>query len=154
MYVVLNEHGQLYTMMYESERVTWWFRDFDEGGENQSCCIFHSNRICGDAASQFHFYSWHNTCPFFPPLQHLLWNVAVWNRSIKATKECNCNSCGWVAFLAYHAFYDEVLVVHSVKWISRVCSLCQFSLRVNLCSMASVLILLCIQCLIVVVKCW
>ena len=154
MYVVLNVHGQLYTMMYESERVTWWFRDFDEGGEYQSCCILPFNCICGVIAFQFHFYPCDYMCPLFPLLQHLLWNVAVWNRSIKATKECNCNSCGWVAFLAYHAFYDEVLVVHSVKWIARVCSLCQFSLRVNLCSMTSVLILLCIQCLIVVVKCW
>ena len=55
--------------------------------------------------------------------------------------------------MIYRAFTDEAPVVHSVKWIARVCSLCQFSLRMNLCSMTSVLILLCIQCLIVVVKC-
>lgn len=68
-------------------------------------------------------------------------------------KECNCNSCRWVAFLTYRAFYDEVLVVHSVKRIARVCSLCQFSLRVNLCSMTSVLILWYMHRLLIVMEC-
>ena len=153
MYVLVNVHGQLYAMMNESERVTWWFRDFDEGGENQSCCILHSNRICGGVASQFHFYPCDYTCPLFLPLLHLLWNVAVWNRSIKATKECNRNSCRWVAFLTLHAFIDEALVVHNVKWIARICSLCPFSLRVNLCSMTSVLILWCMHWLPIVMEC-
>ena len=153
MYVILNVHKELYTMMSESERVTWWFRDFDEWGENQSCCILPSNPICGGIASQFHFYSWHHTCPMFPLLQHLLWNVTGWSRSIKATKKCNCNSCGWVAFLTYRAFCDEVFMVHSVKWIVRVCSLWQFSLRVNLCSMTSVLILWYIHWHLIVVEC-
>lgn len=154
MYVLVNVHGWLYAMMTESERVTWWFRDFDEGGENQSCCIMPSNRIYGGVASQFHLYPCDYTCPLFPLLQHLLWNVAAWNRRINAMKECNCNSCGWVAFMTYRAFYDEVLVVHSVKWITRICSLCQFSLRVNLCSMTSVLILWYINCLLIRVECW
>ena len=92
-----------------------WFRDFDEGGENQSCCILPSNRICGVVVSQFHFYPCDYTCHLFPLLQRILCSVAVWNRSINAMKECNCNLCEWVAFLAYHAFYDEVLVVHSVN---------------------------------------
>ena len=115
MYVVPNVHGQLYTMMYESERVTWWFRDFVEWGENQSCCILPSNRICGVVAFQFHFYPCDYICPLFPLLQHLLWNAAVWNGSMIPMKECNCNSCGWVAFMTYRAFCDEVLVVHSVN---------------------------------------
>ena len=153
MYVLVNVHGQLYAMINESERVTWWFRDFDKWGENQSCCILPSNRICGGIASQFHFYSWHYTYPFFPLLQHLLWTVVAWNRSINATKECNCHSCGWVPFLTYRVFYDEVFVVHSVKWITRICSLCQLSLRVNLCSMISVLFLWCIHWLLIVMEC-
>ena len=140
-------------MMTESERVTWWFRDFDEGGENRSCCILPSNCIYGVVAFQFHLYPCDYICPLFPLLQHLLWNAAVWNRSINATKECNCNSCEWVAFLAYHAFYDEVLVVHSVKWTARICSLCQFSLRVNLCSMTSVFILWYMHWLLIVMEC-
>ena len=61
--------------MTESERVTWWFRDFDEGGENQSCCILPSNRIYGGVASQFHFYPCDYMCPLFLPLLHLIWNV-------------------------------------------------------------------------------
>ena len=154
MYVVLNVHGQLYTMMTESERVTWWFRVFVEWGENQSCCIMPSNRIYGGVASQFHLYPCDYTCPLFPLLQHLLWNVAAWNRSMNVMKECNCNSCGWVAFMTYRAFYNEVLVVRNVKWIARVCSLCQFSLRVNLCTMTSVLILWYINCLLIRVECW
>ena len=68
MYVLMNVHGWLYTMMTESERVTWWFRDFGEWGENQSFCILHSNRICGVVAFQFHFYPCDYTCPLFPLL--------------------------------------------------------------------------------------
>ena len=153
MYVVPNVHGQLYTMMYESERVTWWFRDFVEWGENQSCCILPSNRICGVVVSQFHLYPCDYTCPLFPLLQRILWNAAAWNRSVVALKECICNSCGWVAFLTDRAFYDEVLLIHSVKWIARVCSLCQFSMRVNLCSMTSVFILWCMHRLLIVMEC-
>ena len=149
----MNTYGQLYAMMNESERVTWWFRDFVEWGENQSCCILPSNRICGVVAFQFHFYPCDYTCPLFLSLLNILWNTAAWNRSIIALRECNCNSCGWVAFMTYRAFYDEVLVVHSVKWIARICSLCQFSLRVNLCSMASVLILWYMYWLLIVMEC-
>ena len=139
--------------------IQWWMNlkkwpdDFVEWGENQSCCIMPSSRIYGVVVSQFHLYPCDSTCSLFPLLQHLLWNAAVWNRSINATKERNCNSCEWVAFLAYHAFYDEALVVHSVKWIARVCSLCQFSLRVNLCSMTSVLILWYMHRLLIVMEC-
>ena len=68
MYVLVNVYGWLYVMMTESERVTRWFRDFDEGGENQSCCILPSNCICGGVAFQFHFYPCDYTCPLFPRL--------------------------------------------------------------------------------------
>ena len=153
MYVLVNVHGQLYTVMNESERVTWWFWDFVEGGENQSCCILHSNRIYGGVDSQFHFYPCDYTCHLFPLLQRIPCGVTEWNRSINGLKECDCNSCGWVAFLAYPAFYDEVLVEQSVKWITRVCSLCQFSLRVNLCSMTSVFILWYMHWLLIVMEC-
>ena len=68
LYVILNVHGQLYTTMTESERVTWWFRDFVEWGENQSCCILPSNHIYDGVASQFHFYPCDCMCPLFPPL--------------------------------------------------------------------------------------
>ena len=153
MYVLVNVHGQLYAVMSESERVTWWFRDFDEWGENQSCCILPSNRIYGVVASQFHFYPCDYTCPLFLSLLYLLWRVIEWNQSVVALKECNCNSCGWVAFLTRRAFCDEVLVVHSVQWILIICSLCQCSLRVNLFSMTSVLILWYIHWLLIVMEC-
>ena len=147
--------------MYMRSSMQWWMNlkewpddlDVDEWGENQRCCILPSNRIYGVVASQFHFYPCDCMCPLFLSLLHLPWNVAIWNRSIISMKECNCNSCGWVAFLAYHAFYDEALMVHSVKWIARVCSLCQFSLRVNLCSMTSVLILWYMHRLLIMMEC-
>ena len=160
--VMCSDHFKcMWYWMYMDSSMQWWMNlkkwpddlDFDEGGENQSCCILPSNRIYGVVASQFHFYPCDYICPLFPLLQHLLWNVAVWNRSINAMKECNCNSCGWVAFLTYRAFYNEALVVHSVKWTARICSLCQFSLRVNLCSMASVLILWYMHWLLIVMEC-
>ena len=65
----------------------------------------------------------------------------MWNRSVITLMKCNCNVGWWVVLLTYWAFYHNVLVMKTMKWIVENWSDCHFCMYVNRCCTASILIL-------------